>query len=97
MAPMLGSVTGTHSRMCPFVRSVGKVFTHDSNRSATTGLDARSGKGSNGGVWEWSSTVLDTHDGFAGTTIFPGYSSDFFDTKHQVVVSPLVWLVAYPS
>lgn len=55
--------------------------------SATAGLAANGGKGSNGGVWEWSSTVLDTHEGFEGTTIFPGYSSDFFDTKHQVVVS----------
>ena len=44
------------------------------------------GKGSNGGVWEWTSTVLGTHRGFKGTNIFPGYSADFFDTKHQVVV-----------
>ena len=44
------------------------------------------GRGSNGGVWEWTSTLLDTHAGFDGTTIFPGYSSDFFDGKHQVVV-----------
>ena len=45
------------------------------------------GRGSNGGVWEWTSTVFDTHDDFAGTAIFPGYSSDFFDQKHHVVVS----------
>jgi len=44
------------------------------------------GRGSNGGVWEWTSTALDFHGGFVGTSIFPGYSSDFFDTKHQVVL-----------
>jgi hypothetical protein len=47
------------------------------------------GKGSNGGVWEWTSTVFDAHDGFVGTGIFPGYSSDFFDGKHQTVVCPV--------
>lgn len=55
--------------------------------SATAGLSEHNGRGSNGGVWEWSSDTLDTHPGFDGTTIFPGYSSDFFDGKHQVVVS----------
>ena len=54
---------------------------------ATAGAAHQGGKGSNGGVWEWTSTVLDTHRGFKGTAIFPGYSADFFDTKHHVVVS----------
>ena len=39
--------------------------------------------------------MFDVHDGFVGTTIFPGYSSDFFDNKHHVVVSakPLLFFV----
>ncbi|KAI5890367.1 uncharacterized protein SCHCODRAFT_02669525 [Schizophyllum commune H4-8] len=45
-----------------------------------------SGAGSNGGVWEWTSTAFDTHPGLAPTQLFPGYSTDFFDTKHQVVL-----------
>lgn len=53
---------------------------------ATTGGPHNGGRGSNGGVWEWTSTVFDTHGGFQGTTIFPGYSSDFFDRKHHVVL-----------
>ncbi|PCH41710.1 hypothetical protein WOLCODRAFT_119486 [Wolfiporia cocos MD-104 SS10] len=53
---------------------------------ATAGGEEDGGRGSNGGVWEWTATLLDTHEGFEGTTIFPGYSSDFFDTKHQVVL-----------
>ncbi|KAL1750928.1 C-type lectin protein [Schizophyllum commune] len=44
------------------------------------------GAGSNGGVWEWTSTLFDTHPGLTPTQLFPGYSTDFFDTKHQVVL-----------
>ncbi|KAL5523448.1 hypothetical protein ACEPAG_7621 [Sanghuangporus baumii] len=44
------------------------------------------GRGSNGGVWEWTSTVFDTHPGLVPTKHFPGYSTDFFDGKHQVVL-----------
>ncbi|KAH9843532.1 C-type lectin protein [Rhodofomes roseus] len=53
---------------------------------ATAGGEKNDGRGSNGGVWEWTSTLFDKHEGFAGTAIFPGYSSDFYDTKHQVVL-----------
>ncbi|KAI0314513.1 C-type lectin protein [Amylostereum chailletii] len=51
--------------------------------------DVREGKvvrGTNGGVWEWTATAFDTHEGFEPTGIFSGYSSDFFDGKHQVVL-----------
>ena len=50
------------------------------------GLDAYGGRGSNGGVWEWTTTAFHAHEGFIPTKLFTGYSEDFFDTKHQVVV-----------
>ncbi|KAF5379118.1 hypothetical protein D9615_005872 [Tricholomella constricta] len=53
---------------------------------ATTGLESNDGKGSNGGVWEWTSTLFDTHPGLSPTNLFTGYSTDFFDTKHHVVL-----------
>ncbi|TFK74566.1 hypothetical protein BDN72DRAFT_853905 [Pluteus cervinus] len=53
---------------------------------ATTGLEETNGKGSNGGVWEWTSTLFDTHVGISPTKLFTGYSTDFFDQKHQVVL-----------
>ncbi|TFK23689.1 DUF323 domain-containing protein [Coprinopsis marcescibilis] len=53
---------------------------------ATTGLEELGGKGCNGGVWEWTSTLFDSHEGLVPTDIFPGYSADFFDTKHHVVL-----------
>ena len=55
------------------------------------------GKGHNGGVWEWTSTVFDKYEGFETSTLYPGYSTDFFDTHHNVVVRGLrFWAVAAP-
>jgi formylglycine-generating enzyme required for sulfatase activity len=53
---------------------------------ATTGCEKYGGKGSNGGVWEWTSTLLDKVDGFVPSKLYPGYSMDFFDGKHHVVL-----------
>ena len=40
---------------------------------ATTGIkDA--GKGHNGGLWEWTSTVFDNHEGFVQSKLYPGYA-----------------------
>ncbi|EJD41459.1 hypothetical protein AURDEDRAFT_115403 [Auricularia subglabra TFB-10046 SS5] len=52
----------------------------------TTGQAQTDGKGHNGGAWEWTSTVLAAHEGFAPSRLYPGYSSDFFDGKHMVVL-----------
>ncbi|KAG6830821.1 hypothetical protein H0H87_006994 [Tephrocybe sp. NHM501043] len=40
--------------------------------SATTGLASTNGKGSNGGVWEWTSTLFSTHNGLSPTNLFSG-------------------------
>ncbi|KAI0631951.1 DUF323 domain-containing protein [Trametes polyzona] len=53
---------------------------------ATSGGAKYGGRGHNGGVWEWTSTVLEKHDGFVPSKLYPGYSTDFFDTHHQVVI-----------
>ncbi|EJD05995.1 DUF323 domain-containing protein [Fomitiporia mediterranea MF3/22] len=53
---------------------------------ATTGGVRNGGKGHNGGVWEWTSTVFDKYDGYAQSRLYPGYSADFFDGKHRVVL-----------
>ncbi|KAI0031532.1 C-type lectin protein [Vararia minispora EC-137] len=59
-------------------------FRHWHPLPATCGTEGK--KGSNGGVWEWTSTLFDAHDGFEPTDIFSGYSSDFFDGVHHVVL-----------
>jgi formylglycine-generating enzyme required for sulfatase activity len=53
---------------------------------ATAGGEQDGGRGSNGGVWEWTTTVFDGHEGMIPTNHFTGYSVDFFDGKHQVVL-----------
>ncbi|KAK2067662.1 hypothetical protein P8C59_001377 [Phyllachora maydis] len=54
---------------------------------AVTGRRARpAGQAELGGVWEWTSSALEAHDGFAPMRLYPGYTADFFDGKHNVVL-----------
>ncbi|KAF9272712.1 hypothetical protein BGZ88_004478 [Linnemannia elongata] len=41
-----------------------------------------------GGLWDWTSTTFAPLDkeGFKTSTLYPGYSTDFFDEKHMVVL-----------
>jgi formylglycine-generating enzyme required for sulfatase activity len=43
-------------------------------------------RGHNGGVWEWTSSVFDKWEGFTPSSLYPGYSADFFDQCHQTVL-----------
>ena len=52
----------------------------------TMGLAAHAGRGTNGGVWEWTRTPFAGHAGLVPTALFTGYSADFFDGKHSVAV-----------
>lgn len=44
------------------------------------------GQGDMGGLWEWTSTALTKHEGYSPMPLYPAYSSDFFDDKHNVVL-----------
>ncbi|KAF2492218.1 hypothetical protein BU16DRAFT_529576 [Lophium mytilinum] len=44
------------------------------------------GQGDFGGVWEWTSTVLEKYDGFEPMSSYPGYTAEFFDTKHNIAL-----------
>ncbi|CAK7219752.1 Ergothioneine biosynthesis protein 1 [Sporothrix curviconia] len=44
------------------------------------------GQSEMGGVWEWTSTTLRAHDGFEPMKLYPGYTADFFDEKHNIVL-----------
>ncbi|PYH94932.1 N-methyltransferase [Aspergillus ellipticus CBS 707.79] len=48
--------------------------------------DQLAGQGDMGGAWEWTSTTLAPHDEFEAMQIYPGYTSDFFDGKHNVIL-----------
>ena len=45
-----------------------------------------SGQGGMGGAWEWTSSVLEKHQGFEAMDLYPLYTADFFDGKHNVVL-----------
>ncbi len=59
--------------------------------SATTGGEG-GGRGHNGGVWEWTSTEFNGYEGFVPLSLYPGFSADFFDNLHNVVVSQYLLL-----
>jgi len=42
--------------------------------------------GHNGGVWEWTSTEFTGLQGYEQSQIYPGFSADFFDGLHNVVM-----------
>jgi L-histidine Nalpha-methyltransferase / hercynylcysteine S-oxide synthase len=44
------------------------------------------GQSGMGGVWEWTSSPLRAHEGYRPMPLYPGYSADFFDGKHNVVL-----------
>ncbi|KAL4873974.1 hypothetical protein BDV12DRAFT_158831 [Aspergillus spectabilis] len=48
--------------------------------------DKLAGHADFGGVWEWTSSPLTEHDGFKAMEIYQGYTSDFFDGKHNIIL-----------
>ncbi|KAF1841280.1 uncharacterized protein K460DRAFT_399093 [Cucurbitaria berberidis CBS 394.84] len=48
--------------------------------------DKLCGQSDLGGVWEWTSTVLEKHEGFQPMELYPGYTADFFDGKHNITL-----------
>ncbi|KAF9966062.1 hypothetical protein BGZ70_003399 [Mortierella alpina] len=61
------------------------ALTSSSSSSAEEAMQAFSGPG---GLWDWTSTPFAplVTDGFETSQLYPGYSSDFFDGKHLVVL-----------
>jgi L-histidine Nalpha-methyltransferase / hercynylcysteine S-oxide synthase len=61
-------------------------FQHWHPVAVTSRGDRLAGHAEMGGVWEWTSTVLRPHEGFRPMAMYPGYTADFFDEKHNVVL-----------
>ena len=69
------SETGIPSRESRYMRSVYEVIAQSAHlyvTRATTGAEKDGGKGHNGGVWEWTSTILEKHEGFVNSDLYPG-------------------------
>lgn len=67
---MSDSATGTPSRKYPTHCATFSV--NESSIRSTTGAGTDDGKGHNGGVWEWTSTVLAKYEGFVPSRLYPG-------------------------
>ncbi|TLS31255.1 hypothetical protein PpBr36_02899 [Pyricularia pennisetigena] len=44
------------------------------------------GQSQMGGVWEWTSSPLRKHEGFEPMSLYPNYTADFFDEKHNIIL-----------
>ena len=65
-------------------RNVG--FTHWHPQPVTGRGGQLAGQAGLGGVWEWTSSALKKHEGFEPMALYPQYTTDFFDGKHNVVL-----------
>lgn len=57
-----------------------------SARLPTTNRDGTKTGASNGGVWEWCSTEFAAYEGWRTSELYPGYSEDFFDGCHWIML-----------
>jgi L-histidine Nalpha-methyltransferase / hercynylcysteine S-oxide synthase len=64
-------------------------FKHWHPVSVTQNGDTLCGQGELGGVWEWTSTVLEAHDGFKAMPDYPGYTGNAKHTDPNIPREPL--------
>ena len=63
------------------------MFLYEDPR-ATTGWERNNGKGTNGGVWEWTSTEFGKVDGFVTSELYPGYEGQLNDSMDLLTLVP---------
>ncbi|KAL2681016.1 Ergothioneine biosynthesis protein 1 [[Neocosmospora] mangrovei] len=61
-------------------------FRHWHPMPVTSQGNKLAGQSEMGGVWEWTSSTLKPHEGFEPMSLYPLYTSDFFDGKHNIVL-----------
>jgi len=85
--PSRPSVNGESSReLFANLESSNVGFTHWHPVAVTANGNKLAGQGEMGGVWEWTSSPLSKWEGFEAMPLYPGYTVDFFDGKHNIVL-----------
>jgi hypothetical protein len=78
--PQNGSLTIQGSLFAPLSRkNVGFRYWHPTSVHSSGGKVL--GRGETGGAWEWTSTVLESHDGFVPEKFYPEYTGEHFHFK----------------
>ncbi|OBT47156.1 hypothetical protein VE00_03082 [Pseudogymnoascus sp. WSF 3629] len=85
-SPPLRNPANTHSALFTNLEGANVGFKHWHPVAVTADGDKLAGQGEMGGVWEWTSSVLERHEGFREMELYPAYTADFFDGKHNVVL-----------
>ncbi|KAJ3109264.1 hypothetical protein HDU97_007758 [Phlyctochytrium planicorne] len=83
-AAKLGARLPTEEELVAIRRTHAEPFSGNVGFRSWHPQDSRKGIVGNG--WEWTDTVLEEHEGFESSPLYPGYTSDFFDGKHNVVL-----------
>ncbi|KAI5926159.1 C-type lectin protein [Camillea tinctor] len=61
-------------------------FRHWHPTAVTANGNRLAGQAEMGGVWEWTSSPLKKYEGFEPMSLYPAYTADFFDGKHNIVL-----------
>jgi L-histidine Nalpha-methyltransferase / hercynylcysteine S-oxide synthase len=61
-------------------------FSHWHPTPVTSDGQRLRGQSDMGGLWEWTSTAIAAHPGFKTMDLYPGYTADFFDGKHNIIL-----------
>ncbi|KAI1497703.1 C-type lectin protein [Biscogniauxia marginata] len=61
-------------------------FHHWHPTAVTAHGNRLAGQAEMGGVWEWTSSPLRKNEGFEPMSLYPAYTADFFDDKHNIVL-----------
>lgn len=85
--PSRGAVNGEGSQeLFVDLRGVNVGFKNWHPVAVTADGNKLAGQAGMGGVWEWTSTTLAKHEGFEPMPLYPAYTADFFDGKHNIVL-----------
>ncbi|EKD20037.1 uncharacterized protein L3040_002286 [Drepanopeziza brunnea f. sp. 'multigermtubi'] len=84
--PSRGAWPGEGSELFTDLANANVGFKHWHPIGVTSNGDKLAGQAEMGGVWEWTSSELLRHDGFEPMKLYPAYTADFFDGKHNIVL-----------
>ncbi|KAF4630265.1 hypothetical protein G7Y89_g7876 [Cudoniella acicularis] len=77
---------GSSQELFTDLHSANIGFKHWHPVAVTANGNKLAGQAELGGVWEWTSSILEKHEGFEPGRLYPAYTVDFFDGKHNIVL-----------